>query len=499
MGRKMRFRGVKHTPKRLEEDLLAKAKELWEDPSVLRPKCAGDCRKCHFDKTFKRIAAMDRIKDDEAALLKMASRGGDDIAKAYAATISLHAAQSIPYLATAKLGGEEVSFAQRGAVRNDKLIGCQYYDDPKMRLLLYNTLASKKKLRMYSFGDEIVCSDRPNMPAEYLADALAEAPYDFLGDGLSCGHGSGGMLKIKIKSLGKEVSICEACAKEVSTVPYIISRHFAKDPLEDIEVRVEHSFHSEGQESFEIISGDVLKKYANGQLTDSGLIRTVLKDKAEYLKGGGVATYVIGNENLGSDLGAFLARLRGTDIETRALEGFLRETGRPVVIKSDRASEALGLFWKDDYRSLLEVVSDAETAAAMGDVSKRVPADALREAHSTHISKDVVKSLPDFGKRAGPFTVMADSLAKAYKVGGLDFLLDEVEASTKRDWKYRALAHAFTLAAGGEDEHHRLKADEVEFAMFLVPFSKQLLDSSGDAYRENMNTLLTALGSGEKV
>ncbi|MFA6803189.1 MAG: hypothetical protein WCR24_01695, partial [Candidatus Methanomethylophilaceae archaeon] len=145
MGKKMRFRGIKHSPKRLEGDILERSKNLWETPGLLRPKCAGDCRRCHFDKTFARISRLEKIKDDPDSLVKMAGKGGDDIFKAYAATISLFAAGSIPYLATAKLAGEEVSFAQRGRVGNDKLIGAQYYNDPRIRLLLYNSFAKKKK------------------------------------------------------------------------------------------------------------------------------------------------------------------------------------------------------------------------------------------------------------------------------------------------------------------------------------------------------------------
>lgn len=495
----MRFRGVKHTPKRLEEDLLAKSGELWEDPGILRPQCAGSCRKCHFDKTFSKISSLDRIKDDEAALLKVASKGRDEIVKAYAATASLHAAGSIPYLATAKLGGEEVSFAQRGSMRNDKLIGCQYYDDPKIRLLLYNTLAAKKKLRMYSFGDSLVCSNEPNMPAEYLADTFSETPYEFPGEGLSCGHDGKGVLKIKIKSLGSEIRICQDCAKEVATLPYIISRHLTRDPLEDVEVTVEHRYHAADEEGTEKVSGDLLKKYSAGAVTDAGILRTILKTKAESLREGSVATYVIGSNNYGSDLDAFVSNLRGTDIELEAIGKYLRDSGKSVIIKSDRASEALGNFWKDDYRTIMETVSDAETAASLGDVSKKNPGDAIREAHSIHLSKDVVASLPDFGRRVGDFTKLADAYAKAYKVGGLELLQDEVESKTQRDWKYRALARASILAGGGKHDGHGFKKDELEFSDFLVPFVKQLMESSGEKYREDMNTLLTAIGCGERV
>ena len=126
-GKKVKLRGIKHTPKRLESDILERSKALWEDPSLIRPKCAGKCFLCPFDKTFSSIGKLGKIREDPDALIKMASKGGDDIFKAYCATISLYAAGSVPYLATAKLAGEEVSYAQRGAVGNDKLIGMQYY------------------------------------------------------------------------------------------------------------------------------------------------------------------------------------------------------------------------------------------------------------------------------------------------------------------------------------------------------------------------------------
>ena len=144
--KRMKLRGIKQTPKRLESEILERSKNLWEDPSLIRPKCAGKCFICPFNKTFSAISRIDKIKDNPDALVKMASKGGDDIFKAYCATISLYAAGSIPYLATAKLAGEEVSFAQRGAVGNDKLIGAQYYNDPKIRLLLFNTIAKTKRI-----------------------------------------------------------------------------------------------------------------------------------------------------------------------------------------------------------------------------------------------------------------------------------------------------------------------------------------------------------------
>ena len=135
------MRGVKHSTKRMEDELLDRSRTLADNPGILRPQCAGNCRKCIFDKTFKNIDSLQKIKNNPDALIKEASKfGGDDIVRAYAGTVSLAAAGSVPMLGTASLGGEKISYAVRGTVGDDKLIGCQYYTDPKIRILLYNQL-----------------------------------------------------------------------------------------------------------------------------------------------------------------------------------------------------------------------------------------------------------------------------------------------------------------------------------------------------------------------
>jgi len=41
--------------------------------------------------------------------------------------------------------------------------------------------------------------------------------------------------------------------------------------------------------------------------------------------------------------------------------------------------------------------------------------------------------------------------------------------------------------------------EEKDFSEYLYPFVEQLVDSEGETYRDRMNTLLTAMGCGEKV
>ena len=493
----MRFRGIKHSPKRLESDILERSKNLWENPGLLRPKCAGDCRRCHFDKTFVKISRLDKIKDSPDSLIKMAGKGSDDIFKAYAATVSLFAAGSIPYLATAKLAGEEVSFAQRGRVGNDKVIGAQYYNDPRIRLLLYNSFAKKKKLHMYSFDDNLVCSNHPNMPEDYLLDTFWDTPYEFENDGLQCGHTSDGILVLRIKSLNKEIRICRDCAKDVSTLQFIISRLIAIDPKDDIEVSVEHKYHCEGEENTVKISKDLLENYASGKLTDVGILNSVLKNKIGSLQQSNVATYIIGTKNYGSDLKTFMNDLKGNDIEKEALSAYLTGKSDSVIVRTDKASEALTVLWEKNYRNIIASFTTDEIADSFGNVSKMNPSQTVKEAHLRHISSEVISKLPEFGKM-GIVTRYADSYAKAAKVGGEDMLKTKIDNLMPKDHITRSLARAFMLAVSG-DTGGKYSKDEMEFGKFLLPFVKEVLNAEGEAYRDKMNVLLTACGCGEKV
>lgn len=500
MARKrVRMRGVRHTSKRLEDELLDCSSELAANPGILRPMCAGNCRKCHFDKVFKEIDIISTHAGDADTLIKSASKGGDDIARAYAGTISLAAAGNIPLLATAKLGDEKISYAVRGTVGADKLIGCQYHNDPKKRLMLYNTFVKKNHLYLYSFGDDLVCSDTRNMPEDYLCDTFGETPYKFKNDGLDCGHEALASVRIKIKSLGETVRICSECAKDISTLQFLISRISAVDPLDDFEVAVVHKYRKEGEDGRVPITGEDLKKYAAGKTTDRSLIESVMKTGMGDLKSSGDATYIIGKQNYGSNLEKFLSELKGPAEDVESLRRFLSANPVPVVIRTERSNEALTALWENNYSKIIELSTSAEIAAEMGDVSKSVPSDVLADARKRYVLADVSGALPTFS-RPGPITVMCDSLAKAAKVGGAELVLDSLDRSFAKDSRSRSISAAFLAACDPSAKYpFTMSKEETGFMEYLVPFAKMLIESDPASYRSNMNTMLTACSSGESV
>ena len=124
-------------------------------------------------------------------------------------------------------------------------------------------------------------------------------------------------------------------------------------------------------------------------------------------------------------------------------------------------------------------------------------AQTVNEAYARFISHDVVSQLPVF-KRPGAVTSYADTYAKAAKVGGAEMLKESISKMIPKDSKTRSLSLAFTNALGTEPVTKCTK-EESDFADYLLPFVKQVLDATGEKYREDMNTLLTATGCGEKV
>jgi hypothetical protein len=115
------------------------------------------------------------------------------------------------------------------------------------------------------------------------------------------------------------------------------------------------------------------------------------------------------------------------------------------------------------------------------------------------ISEDIVSRLPVFS-RPGVVARSADRFAKAVKVGGETLLKKEIEAASVKDYKSRSIARAFMISvSSGGSAGWKFSAEEEDFAKYLVPFVKNVIDTEGEAYRDAMNTLLTASGSGESV
>ena len=208
MRRRARFRGVKKTPKTLEKDILDRSRRLAEDPELLMPECARSCRRCSIRSSVEKMHKVAAKKDDPKKL-DFAMNWGDQLVRAYAATISLAEAGKVPYLAAGRTPMGDVSYAVRGKVEKDKLIGVQNYDHPELRLMAFWKIAERERLHMYSMEDHVFCSpDGPSPPAQYVEEAISLLPYDLDDDG-RCPHPDAvERLRVRWKNAGVTLEIC---------------------------------------------------------------------------------------------------------------------------------------------------------------------------------------------------------------------------------------------------------------------------------------------------
>ncbi|MFP4169814.1 MAG: hypothetical protein ACLFUV_02145 [Methanomassiliicoccales archaeon] len=503
MRRPKKFRGAKATPKKLERELLKNSKRLAEDPSLLLPRCQGDCRKCDFEKLRKKMEKVAGFKDDPEKLQAMASRG-DQLVRAYAGTISLAASGKIPFLGTARLPSGDISYAVRGKADKEKLIGVQHFDDTDLRLLAFYDLARKKDLHLYSTKGGLVCSDRAQAPPEYVEEAVSLIPYEL--ERGSCGHRTNATLVVEWVSAGREFRVCEDCLDEEVNLARTLGRRIAaRDPMDDFRVDVDHHFEyplgEDGSVAEDYTMGDSLaKEYLEGEINDTVLVDRYLEKKLDYIKDRGEKLYVVGNHCYGDDKSAFLERIRGSEVEKRALSALLQEKDIPVVSKSDQASKIIADLWSSHGDRLMGYVADQEDIQeAKETAGDEAPATILKEAYRIHMRKRIHAALPSF-THLGKVGKLADHLARTYKTEGKEALLRAVEKGRSRGHQMRAVNYAFLSAMGEADSKSwQFTVEEKDFGGYLSQFASRLLEAEGDDYQDALKVLVDASGAMEQV
>ena len=504
MGKVVRFRGVKATPKSLEKEILTKAGRLADDPSLLIPKCEGKCWRCPFDKMLKKMEKVQRHRDDPEQLQSMATYG-DQLVRAYAATISLAASGKIPFMTTKQLPSGSVSFAVRGKVDPEKLIGVQYLDDPELRLLAYWEEARAQNLHIYSSGAGLWCSSEgPSAPKEYVEEMISLAPYDFQPDG-TCGHPESiSGLVIRWSSAEQELFVCQDCAGDVNLLHHLASRIAAPDPLDDFQVDVRYSPRCSstsavcGCRERSPLDQGLLNDYKASKIDDQTLISKARDGRKSRLRSHGHKVLVLGDACYQGNVESFLANLKGSEAERKAVNGLLRSKQVTVVTESDQAGKVIAELWSDHQDELLAQVASADVIRQLRSSSGNMtPAQVVNEGRRIELAKSISSRLPEY-EGLGELASVADTLARAFKVEGKAAMVRALDRVRLKDHKSKAVAYGFLAAAGeAEGKNWQFTKEEVDYGLYLKDFAFRMLEGEGDDYDEAMRTLLSASGSSE--
>lgn len=502
--RRVRFRGVKATPKGLEKDLLDKSRRLAQEPSLMLPKCEQTCRRCPFDKLLKKMEKVQRYGDDADALIGMASHG-DQLVRAYAATISLAASGKIPFLTAKELPVGTVSFAVRGKVDQEKLIGVQYFDDPDLRLLAYWDIARDDDLHIYSEEAGLKCADTPKAPKAFVQETLANAPYELSTDG-SCGHPNAPLsLVLDWKSASVRITICSECASDVNLLHSMTSRIAARDPTDDFAVEVRYSprcvAHSEcPTKSPFSMSMELKSAYRKGTIDDAMLINRFLVERKEALRRTSGELYILGNDCYGRDKESLIKALKGSEGEIAAIAGLVRSKPMVILSSSDQTAKVVADLWAEAKEGLLNQVATPDIWKGLqASQSNMPPGQMVQEAYRLQRCKGILDKLPQYSSR-GAIGALADDLARAYKSSGKSGLLQTIDKDKPKEHRGKAVVYGFLSAVGEADSRGwQFTTEEKDFGKYLTEFAKSMLEATGDAYHQALENMLTASGSGESL
>jgi len=496
MPRRARFRGIKKTPKNMEKEMLATSKRLADDPSQVMPRCLEEVRKDPFAKMEKRIGKVLRYKDDPEKLIKLAGKG-DQLVRAYAAAISLSASGKLPYLTTADLPVGTVSYALRGKVDREKLIALQHFDDPDLRLLAYWDMAREGKMHIYSTERGLSCSfTAPKAPEDYVKEMLDNLPYRVT-DG-NCGHRERPGVRLRWISANKELRVCAECAGDVNTAQHLMARVAAPDPYDDLKVSVEHAYtggRQECQGDFDT-PAELVQRYLQGDLDDSGLIAAHVAAKNEWMRQRG-QVYILGQECFGKDGEAFLSALKGSDMERKALQAVI-VSGSPIVSEQNQSGKVISEMWGAHGKAMLTAISDATTADRVLGLKELTPGQMLSEAQRLVREREALCTLPRY-EGLGKIGQLADTLAKAQKTEGASAMLRLIERTAK-EHLLRAVCFAFLNAVGeGQSRKWQFSNEERDYGEHLTMHAKVMVEGCGEEYHHALLLLLRDSGSGESA
>lgn len=521
--KRMKIRtGARTASKVQEKELISKAKQLLKNSDLIVPKCEHEGR-CVFDKIRRQIDRVQSYAHDEKKLAKLA-RSGDQLARAYAATLLLSHSEKAPYLAVFRTPFGEIAYAMRGKVKKEKLIGVQHYDKTKWKLLSVLDLATKKGLHIYSTKKGMVCKGREVKPPEYFVkEMISGLKYDLKNEEkmFICDHISAKDVKkkkaisypyilLRWKSADIGIAVCSKCTSKKSNIMASITQNMAvPKPENDFDIDVITNLRCKADcEQCKIdkhldVDEEAKKSYFEGSLSDFGLMKKHLENYEEFLKRGDKRVYVIDENCYGNDMDAFIEALNPTEEEKKGLKTMLKKIESPIIVTNATPNKVLSQFWNEYGKEVIKViVGDEETAQSLFDKaekSKVTPSQILKEANILTKERDIISALPKY-KVLTPIAKFADSIARTYMTQGKGDALRAIEHYKGGDTRIKSVAYAFLLALEqGASKKWQYTKTETDFAQFLKEPALKLLNSKPKEYHDNLQNLLSATGSTKKL
>lgn len=512
----MAFRrgGPKRASKIQQKKLVETAKELAEDPMKVIPECQDNCWFCKFGRAKRKIKKIEKYKDNEKKLKKLAKRG-PDLSRALAGTLLLAISEEAPLLATTRTPQGEISFAKRGKASKNRLIGVQHFDDPKLRLMAYSKEA-KKGFYFYSWGDRVVCTGKnDDPPKEFVKSVIGDIPYKFeKKDSTYVPKGFDKKVNYSYFALRwdpidvKFIVSKRKSSNENNLFTSLSSRFISKDNSSSFSLRGEYRIDCVSDcnkcriENSDIdIPKNIKEAYFNGEISDREFINHYTKEGWNKIKEK-ENIYAIDGRCYGKNMGDFLSVFSFEEWEEGALRNII-EKSDGIILDDGTVNELLNHVWSDLGKQTIRKIigDDQEKVDKIYEKGKERsrPRELIKRAREEKKRKDKLSSLPDF-KKLPPKAKFAHEVVKRFKTEGKNSALQYINDTEMNNTKMKSVAFGF-LEALGEGDSRRWKYDdsEVESGEFMAETVEDLIDADGEDYAELLQHLLKISGSTAKI
>ena len=491
-----------------EKNLIENAKKLRDDPFIILPECTDDLCKRIFNKIKRRLEKIHGFKDDVDRLEKLSNKKGLD--GALAGTLSLAISEKAPYLGVLKFATGDITYAQRGKADKEKLIAVQHFDDPILRLLGIKDIAFKKRLHVYSWDKEFVCTGlNAEPPKEFIDFIVDKLGFSYKNNVTYCKHinpekaKNGDFLKeyylrINWKSADTTIAICEDCAKSTKNTMFNISKYILTPNISndfDISVIAQVVKHKDSKPKQETT---YINDYLSGQISDYEFINKNVKSQEETVKQSEEKILVLNGVSFGSDVTGFVDELKPNKYERDALEFILEKIDEPVIVSEASPNKILEMYWNQHGKEFIDSVVDDEKMANSFFKLDDTPSNIVTTVFEYKKRQNILSELPRY-ESLPSLARFADNVARTYKTFGEKKALGEIKKRPENP-KGKSVAYAFLLVfKKGEDTKWKYSKEEIEYGEFLKEYAKNLIDAQPRNYSKALQNLLTASGSDEKI
>ncbi|HDP96964.1 MAG TPA: hypothetical protein ENN25_04635 [Euryarchaeota archaeon] len=512
-GKRMKFRTRLRTASKVQEkQLVNSGKWLADNPDAIIPKCQTESAERIFLKISYLIKKISENRSDEQFLKRMSKRG-DQLARAYASTLLISKKEKAHYLGVAKTPMGEIAYmySSDAKVQKEKLIGLQYFKDPRLRLLAYSDISRKKKLAFYSTKESLFCAPMGYEPPKEFREDIQRSLGVETKDGALyyCPHGpdASGYLEIDWEPANMKIRICESCLKEGKSTAVRITQSMLNPRMSDefsIRAKVRLECHSTcddcySKELYEFNSNDK-NGYLNGTINDRQLFGIASEKFLGDLSKQSSRILVNGHQCFGSDEEGFIGSIAGGEVERKAISILMKNVEGPIVIPDGTTTnKLLTLYWEENGRKILTGIAGPDSSSIKIDLTENdTPMGIIENALSRKRVGAIQASLPTYS-RLGNYSSFVDGIVRDFKIHGKGSALRLLEMTGVEDTRRKSISLAFVMALGEKGKEWQYSKEEIDFARHLSSIAKELLASEGSEYDTNFRHFMKNAGVNEEI